>query len=99
MAFDKKSTFVLGNTMKNLDFSGKVNQIACPALVLCGEKDRANMKSAYYFSQHMKHAELKIVEKAGHIVNEENPKALANILEEYYLQNLSSLQEKVKTTS
>lgn len=84
MAFDKKDTFALGNTMKNLDFSGKVNNIKCPTLILCGKKDSANMKSAYYLSQNIKNAELKIIENTGHVVNEENPKALAKILNEYY---------------
>lgn len=93
MAFDKKDTFALGNTMKNLDFSGRVNRIECPTLILCGEKDHANMKSAYYFSKNIKNAEWKAIENTGHVVNEENPKALAEILNEYYLQNPSSAQE------
>lgn len=87
MAFDKKDTFALGNTMKNLDFSGKVKNMKCPTLILCGKKDSANIKSAYYLSQNIRSAELKIIEHTGHVVNEENPKALAEILNEYYLQN------------
>ncbi len=87
MAFDKKDTFALGNTMKNLDFSDAVKNIQCPTLILCGEKDGANMKSAHYLSQNIRGAKLKILEDAGHVVNEENPKALAEILSEYYLQN------------
>ena len=35
----------------------------------------------------IKSAELKIIEDTSHVVNEENPKALAEILNEYYLQN------------
>ena len=87
MAFDKKDTFALGNTMKNLDFSDAVKNVQCPTLILCGEKDGANMKSAHYLSQNIRGAKLKILENAGHVVNEENPKALAEILSEYYLQN------------
>lgn len=87
MAFDKKDTFALGNTMKDLDFSGRVDQIKCPTLILCGEKDRANMKSAQYLSQTIKNAEWKVLENTGHVANEENPEALARILTEYYLQN------------
>ncbi len=87
MAFDKKDTFALGNTMKDLDFSGRVDQIQCPTLILCGEKDSANMKSARYFSQTIKSAELKALENTGHVVNEESPEALARILTEYYLRN------------
>lgn len=87
MAFDKKDTFALGNTMKNLDFSDKVKNIKCPTLILCGKKDSANIKSAHYLAEHINSAELKIIEDTGHIVNEENPKILANILTEYYSMN------------
>ena len=87
MAFDKKNTFALGDTMKNLDFSDRVKKIKCPTLILCGKKDSANMKSADYLSQSIRSAELKIIENTGHVVNEENPKALADILNEYYLKN------------
>ena len=87
MAFDKKNTFALGDTMKNLDFSDRVKNIKCPTLILCGKKDSANMKSADYLSQSIRSAELKISENTGHVVNEENPKALADILNEYYLKN------------
>lgn len=87
MAFDKKNTFALGDTMKNLDFSDRVKNIKCPTLILCGKKDSANMKSADYLSQSIRSAELKIIENTGHVVNEENTKALADILNEYYLKN------------
>ena len=87
MAFDKKNTFALGDTMKNLDFSDRVKNIKCPTLILCGKKDSANMKSADYLSQSIRSAELKIIENTGHVVNVENPKALADILNEYYLKN------------
>ena len=84
MAFNKKDTFILGNSMKELDFSNNVNRIKCPTLVICGKKDSANMKSAYYLADNIPNAKLKIIENTGHIVNEENPKILAEILNEYY---------------
>lgn len=84
MAFDKKDTFALGNSMKNLDFSSRVQNIKCPTLIICGKKDNANMKSAYYLAQNIKNAELKIIENAGHVVNEDAPEALAKILDDYY---------------
>lgn len=54
MAFDKKDTFALGNTMKSLDFSDKVKNIKCPTLILCGKKDSANIKSAHFFHKILK---------------------------------------------
>ena len=85
MAFNKKDTFVLGKTMKKLDFSNRVQNVKCPTLVICGEKDSANIKSAYYLSENIKNAKLKIIENTGHVVNEEKPKELAKILDEYYI--------------
>lgn len=84
MAFDKKNTFALGKSMKNLDFSSRVQSIKCPTLIICGKKDSANIKSAHYLSQNIANAELKIIENTGHVVNEETPKVLAQILEKFY---------------
>ena len=86
MAFNKKDTFILGKTMKNLDFSDRVKNIRCHTLILCGKKDRSNMKSAHYLSQNIKTAELKIIKDTGHVVNEENPRVLAELLNEFYRQ-------------
>lgn len=84
MVFDKKDILTLGNSMKTLDFSNRVQNIKCPALVICGAKDSANMKSAHYLSGHMKNAKEEIIAYTGHVVNEENPKTLAKLLDEYY---------------
>ncbi len=84
MAFDKNNTFILGKTMKKLDFSNRVHKVQCPTLVISGEKDSANIKSAYYLSENIKNAELKIIANTGHVVNEENPKELASVISEYW---------------
>ena len=84
MAFNKRDTFALGRSMKNLDFSPRLDGAACPALVLCGEKDRANLASAEYLARHMKNPRLKILPGTGHVVNEEAPEALAEILTDFY---------------
>lgn len=84
MAFDKDNTFVLGKSMQNLDFSGRVQNIKCPTLIICGRKDRPNLKSSYYLSQNITNAKLKIIENTGHVVNEENPKKLSQVLVKFY---------------
>lgn len=83
MEFSKKDIFTLEKSMKDLDFRGKVKNIACPTLIVCGKNDSANMKSALYFSENIPGAKLEILENTGHIVNEENPRALAKLLDEY----------------
>ena len=84
MAFDKRDTFALGNSMKNLDFSGRLGEVQCPTLILCGEKDGANLKSARFLAGHIPGAELQVLENTGHVVNEENPRALAERLNAFY---------------
>ena len=88
MAFDKKNTFAMGNTMKDLDFSDRVCEICCPTLILCGEKDSANLKSAHFLAQHIPDAELQVLENTGHVVNEENPRTLAERLNTFYSAHL-----------
>ena len=87
-AFDKKNTFALGNSMRDLDFSGQVSAVQCPTLILCGEKDRANIQSACFLSQNIRGAQLQLIAQTGHVVNEENPKVLAERLNEFYAAQL-----------
>ena len=83
MAFNKKDTFILGNSMKNLDFSNDAKNIKCKTLIICGKKDKANIKYAYYLSENIKNSQLKIMKETGHIVNEENPRELALIISNF----------------
>ena len=73
--------------MKNLDFSDKVQKVQCPTLIICGEKDNANIKSAQYLSKNIKNAKLEIIKNTGHIVNEENPKELSKLLTQFWNKN------------
>ncbi len=84
MAFNKKDTFILGKTMKNLDFSNRVQNIKCPTLIICGEKDNANIKSAHYLAENIENAKLEIMKNTGHIINEESPEELAKTLTEFW---------------
>lgn len=83
MAFNKKDTFILGESMKDLDFSKEVQNIKCKTLIICGQKDKANIKSAYYLSENIKNSQLKIMNNTGHIVNEENPEDLAIVINNF----------------
>ena len=70
--------------MRNLDFSSRIDKIQCPVLILCGEKDKANLKSARFLAGHIPGAELQVIGNTGHVVNEENPRGLAKRLNEFY---------------
>lgn len=70
--------------MKNLDFSNRVQNIKSSTLVICGEKDNANIKSAHYLAENIENAKLEIMKNTGHIINEENSKELASIINKYW---------------
>jgi len=84
MAFNKKDTFILGNTMKNLDFSNRVQNIKCPTLIICGEKDNANIQSAHYLAENIENVKLEIMKNTGHIVNEEKPDELSKLIIDFW---------------
>jgi len=84
MEFSKKDIFVLGNSMKKLNFSNMLQNITCSTLIICGKKDGMNIRSAHYLKENIKNAKLKIIENTGHVINEENPKVLAKELDEFY---------------
>lgn len=65
-----------------LDFSAKLGGIACPAAVVCGERDRANRGAAEELQRLLPNAELRIIPGAGHEVNRDAPEALAALLNE-----------------
>ena len=79
-----KSDFIgLSKSMVNLDFSNSLNKISCPALVLCGEKDRVNKKASIQLAKNIL-AKYKEIEHAGHEVNIQEPELLAAAIEEFY---------------
>ena len=84
----KKDVIGLADSMLDLDFSRDLSSISCPALIICGGKDSANMKAAKTLSDNIPYAKLRIIEGAGHMVNESNPEALAALLKSYYSNEL-----------
>ncbi len=83
MGFGKSDFLVLCKTMSELDLSGKMSEIACPVLIICGEKDTANKKAALEMADLIGNSELRIIEKAGHEVNVVAPEKLSEIIWSY----------------
>ncbi|WP_024468284.1 alpha/beta fold hydrolase [Treponema pedis] len=76
----KKELIHLSDSMIDLDFRRELCKITCPALIICGEKDRVNMKAALRLKTMLPNAELNIIKKAGHEVNKDNPIRLGEVL-------------------
>ena len=87
----KNNMIQLSKTMLNLDFSGKLERIVCPVLVVCGAKDYVNQKAAKTLTNRLTTANYYMIKNAGHEVNIEAPKSLALAIEQFY-ENINALQ-------
>lgn len=82
--FEKAQFLQLCRSMMELDFSSALSGIACPTLVICGDRDRANRQACKDLARLVKRADLRVVEGAGHELNREAPEKLALLLREFY---------------
>ena len=82
----KRDTIRLTTSMMELDFRQQLGRVACPVLVLTGEKDAANRKAARELAALVKDAQLHIIPGAGHEVNLDAPEKLSELLCHFYGQ-------------
>jgi pimeloyl-ACP methyl ester carboxylesterase len=80
LGFQKNDFIKLTSSMADLDFSGRLKDISCSTLILCGEKDKANKQASQDLATNISNAELHLIENTGHEVNIEAPDKLAAIL-------------------
>ena len=68
----------------NFDVMGKLGEISCPTLALCGEDDRLTPpKYAHYLRDSIPGASLTIIPNAGHMVMLERPELVNQAIEEF----------------
>lgn len=80
----KRDMITLTNSMKSLDFSEGLSKINIPMVIICGEKDRANLRASEELATLIPGANLHIVKGSGHEINREAPEELASILNRFF---------------
>ena len=80
----KKNIMKLTKSMMNIDFSYELKKISCPTLVICGSKDKANMKATNELSRHISQAKKAIIKNTGHELNVDSPNALADVINKFW---------------
>ncbi len=83
IGFTKKNFIELNESMTRLDLSGKLSEISCPVLILCGENDKTNLKAARELSEKLKKSKFIVVRGAGHEVNIDKSKRLAGLINKF----------------
>jgi len=84
MGIKKNDVINLANSMLELDFSMKLKDVLCPALIVCGTKDTANKKSSIHLAKNIPNAEIKFIKDAGHELNIDVPEKLAVVLDTFW---------------
>jgi pimeloyl-ACP methyl ester carboxylesterase len=66
------------------DVMGRLGEIRCPTLVLCGEEDKLTpLKYAHYLRDNIPAATLTVIPRAGHMVMMEQPDQVNRAIEEF----------------
>lgn len=82
--FQKADFISLCKTTAALKFGDSLSSLACPTLLVCGEKDSANKKASKVLSALLPNATLQEIPGAGHEVNTQSPEKLAEALRQFY---------------
>lgn len=81
----KDQLLLLCQSMQELNLKTSIQQIQCPAIAICGEKDYVNQQASKEFTQALGHAQYVEIEQARHEVNIEKPTELADVIERFIL--------------
>ena len=84
MGFRKADVISLCGTMAELDFSDSLHKVSCPVLIVCGEKDKANIKTSKELCHYLNNSCFHELMKTGHEANIESPEELAIALQRFY---------------
>ena len=76
----KKDFITLTNSMMDIDFTNSLNNVNCPVVIICGEKDNVSKKAAIKLAKELPNAKFITINNSGHEVNLDNPQGLANAM-------------------
>ena len=63
-----------------------MQNLQCPAIAICGKKDRFNLNATKEFAQLVPHARYVLIEHAGHEVNIEKPMELGRVIKQFLIR-------------
>lgn len=78
--FSKEIFLKLTGSMAELDFTPVLKTVTCPAVISCGERDKANHKAAIKLAELLPDAEYSVIPGAGHEANTDAPESTAAII-------------------
>lgn len=83
MGFSKKEVLSLTRSMQDLDFTDGLSSLQPPVLLICGGKDKQNLKIMEELGKRLS-TDLIVLENAGHEVNLAESERLGDLLKEFF---------------
>ena len=80
---DKEQMLRILTELRKVNLTDKIKKIKLPSLLVCGSKDKPNLKAAYKLNKLLKNSQLCIIEKGGHTLNSQAPETFAQIIEKF----------------
>ncbi|HFI0452441.1 TPA: alpha/beta fold hydrolase [Streptococcus suis] len=80
---DKAQLLALQKSMRRLELTKEVSKISLPSLLICGSKDKPNLKPAHDLNKLIPQSELVIIEGGGHELNVHKPAELAQAIMQF----------------
>ena len=80
---DKSQMIRILTELRKVNLTDKIKKIKLPILLVCGSKDKPNLKAAYKLNKLLKGSRLRIIEKGGHTLNSQAPETFAQIIEKF----------------
>lgn len=72
----KKDFCLLASSMKSIDIIKNLENIKCKTVIMCGNKDKVNLKSTKILTDYIKNSFIEIIDNSSHEVNKDNPTEL-----------------------
>lgn len=76
----------LFNSLQNINLVKNLENINCPTLLMCGTKDKANIKSLKQLNKKIKNSQVNLINASGHEVNIDNLNELYLKVSEFWKQ-------------
>ena len=84
LGLSKRDFISLVRTMSEVDIPHKVENVKCKCLMICGENDNANIEGVKTIHRIINNSSLTIIKGAGHEINKDNPKDLAERIVDFW---------------
>lgn len=80
---DKQTLNKILHVVSRIDFRRSLPSITVPTLVVCGTKDRPNLKAARELATALPQARLELIDGGGHELNAERPVEFAHLIADF----------------